>query len=170
MFSVQKKNSSKKKIEDETLSNFVYSKENCRRKTLILGMGGTGVLEPSERCCDMCTPSAVSADDRLNVLQVGKSVRRKRRVAVRVVNEELLKNLKCRLCVERDTFMQESPCLYMVGPDFVCPDVTIDELCAQAEYIETPDDITLFGIRPEMKDRLFKVITDVLSQLVHRKR
>ena len=51
----------------------------------------------------------------------------------------------------------------MVGPTFVCPDVTIDEICKQAEYISSVDDISLFDIRTDF--RFFEIITDVLSQL-----
>ena len=82
----------------------------------------------------------------------GRHANKKRRIAVRVITDNLLESLK-RLCLERSTYIQENPCLCMVGPSFVCPDVTIDELCKQAEYISSVDDISLFGVRADLKDR-----------------
>ena len=156
--------------EDRTLSKFVHDQENCRRKTLVSGMGGrVDNIVRSERCCDLCTPSAIPHKGRLDVTQAGMPPKRKRRIAVRVITDDLLESLKQRLYRERSTYIQENTCLRMVGPSFVCPDVTIDEICKQAEYISSVDDISLFGVRTDLKDRFFNIITDVLSKLVPRK-
>lgn len=159
----RKKNS----IGDAVLSQFAVGSENCRRQTLICGMGGTNCARPMERCCDVCTPRAIMSHDRLNVLEIGKA---KKRVAVRVVNEELSQSLREQLMAERDKYLEENPCFRSIGANFVCPDVTIDELCSQAEYIQTCSDITLFGVRSDLKDRFFNVISSVLTQMVCRKR
>ena len=170
-YSSSKKKSNKKVNEDKTLLKFAHDQENCRRRTLVSGMGGRiDNLVRSERCCDLCTPSAIPCKGRLDVTQAGMPSKRKRRIAVRVITDNLLGSLKQRLCLERSTYIQENPCLRMVGPSFVCPDVTIDEICKQAEYISSVDDISLFGIRTDLKHRFFNIITDVLSQLVPRKR
>ena len=58
-----------------------------------------------------------------------------------------MKGLKEQLKAER---LEENPCFCLIGATFVCPDVTIDELCSQAEYIQTCSDITLFGVRSEV--------------------
>ena len=166
----KKKKSSRSKIQDKTLSNFVNDKI-CRRKTLLSGMGEEyNEFIPPLRCCDVCTPSAISSNDRLNVLELGKQTRRPKRSAIRKVNEQLLKTLKERLYAERKAYIDENPCLSMLGVDFVCPDSTIDELCLQAEYLETASDISLYGIRTDIKDRFFNVISDVLYQYVPCKR
>ena len=154
----------RRKFEDSTLNNFVAASENCRRLTLVRGLGGSDHLVGSERCCDVCTPSAISPSDRLNVLEIGKSVRHKKRVAVRYVSDELVSNLKTELRAARSRYLRENPSFNMVGPEFVCPDVTIDELCSQATYIDTVKDITIFGIKPELKERFFNVISSILSK------
>ena len=125
---------------------------------------------PSLRCCDICTPSAIASNDRLNVLELGKQTRRPKRSAIRVVNEQLLKTLKECLYAERKAYIDENPHLSMLGIDFVCPDSTIDELCSQAEYLETASDISLYGIRSDIKDRFFNVVSDALCQYVPCKR
>ena len=155
---------------DVTLSDYIASSENCRRSTLLVGMCGSCENVPSQRCCDVCTPAAFTSSDRLNILEVGKVVRRKKRVATRVVDSELLERLKTELCFEREKYLQENPCFCMIGAFFVCPDATIDEFCSQAAYVETLSDISLFGIKPELRVRFFKVICSVLSDLVHHKR
>lgn len=93
-------------------------------------MGGNDDGMVSQRCCDVCTPDAITSNDRLNILELGKVVRRKKRVAARIVSDELLDNLKAELCLERTRYLQENPCFNMVGVNFVCPDVTLDELCS----------------------------------------
>ena len=70
----------------------------------MLGMGGNCSGVSSQRCCDVCTPDAITANDRLNVLDLGKVVRRKRRAAARLVNDELLDKLKKELYVERTKY------------------------------------------------------------------
>lgn len=154
---------------DGALSDFVTGAKNCRRNALICGMGGD-IGQPSERCCDKCTPQAIAPNDRLDVLVIGKPSRCKKRVASRLVNEELLTMLKNSLRMERDRYIQENPCFLMTGFSFVCPDVTIDELCSQATYIQTPSDMSLFGIKTELRDRFFNTISSILSEPATSKR
>ena len=124
-------------MEDSTLHDFITGSENCRRLTLVRGLGGSDHLVGSERCCDVCTPSAISSGDRLNVLEIGQPVRHRKRVAVRYISEELVTTLKTELRVARSRYLEENPSFSMVGPEFVCPDITIDELCSQATYIDS---------------------------------
>ena len=157
-------------VGDDVLSDFVTGAKNCRRNALICGMGGNDVGSPSERCCDKCTPHAIAPNDRHNILVIGKQSRGKKRAAVRRVDEELLMTLKNELRMERDRYIQENPCFMMTGFSFVCPDVTIEELCSQATYIQTPLDMSLFGIKTELRDRFFNIISSVLSEPALSKR
>lgn len=75
-------------------------------------MGEAEHLRSSERCCDTCTPHAVTKEDRLNVLERGKAVRRKKQVAVRVTSEDLSEALKQQLMAERDKYLRESIFLF----------------------------------------------------------
>ena len=67
---------------------------------------------PSQRCCDVCTPAAIISSDRLNVLEVGKVVRRKKRVATRVVDSELLERLNTELFQTGEIFTRKPLLLY----------------------------------------------------------
>ena len=76
---------------------------------------------------------------------IGKAICRKKRVAVRVV-DGLSKTPKEQLVAERDRYLGENPCFCSVGVSFVCPDITIDDLCSQAEYIQTSFDILVYSV------------------------
>ena len=117
-------NRQKKKncIGDAALLQFAIGSENCRRQTLIRGMEGTDYARPMERCCDVCTPQAIMSHDRLNVLEIGKALRKKKRVAVRVVNEELSQTLREQLMAERDKYLEENLSFCSIGANFVCSD------------------------------------------------
>ena len=64
------------------------------------------------------------------------------------------------LLAERDTYDNH---FSMIGSSFFCPDsiVAEAEVCAQAKFVDTIDDIRLFGIRPELKKYFFNTILDV---------
>ena len=47
-----------------------------------------------KRCCDVCIPDTITSNERLNVLELDDVVRRKKRVATRIVSDELLDKLK----------------------------------------------------------------------------
>ena len=40
-----------------------------------------------KRCCDVCTPDAITSNDRLNVLELDDVVRRKKTVGARIVSD-----------------------------------------------------------------------------------
>ena len=62
---------------------------------------------------------------------------------------------------ERDAIFDEKPGLQIFGKEFVFPDSTISLLCKQVTYVRSVSNI---GIEhPDIKERLFNVITDVVS-------
>ena len=119
-------------------------------------------------CCDACSP--VSFDGRLNVLELGAVNRRKRRRAIRTVTKDLIVDLKAKLVAVREEVLSEKPAFRMVGIGFLCPDSTIDELYKQAKYIDSVEDVSLFGIRSELKEKFFKAISDTCSYVFRSRR
>ncbi len=61
--------------------------------------------------------------------------------------------LKDELLKERDTYMREHPSYRMLGPSVVCPVCVIDKLCSEARFFQSVDDLSIVGLRPELKDR-----------------
>ena len=62
-----------------------------------------------------------------------------------------------RLLAERDAYDNR---FSMIGSSFLCPDSTVAEVSAQAKYVDTIDDIRMFGIRPELKKHFFNTVLD----------
>ena len=102
-------NSDENKIADTTLQSLFTDKENCMRTTIITALGGT--VEPlSSLCCMVCDPSGDTDGGRLDVLQVGGTPpRKKRRVAMRKVDEATMEHVRIGLKTERAKFIAEIP-------------------------------------------------------------
>ena len=49
--------------------------------------------------------------------------------------------LSLRLVEEREKLRSEHPGYRMIGPDFVCSDAAIGELCQEVEYFNSIDDV-----------------------------
>ena len=71
--------------------------------------------------------------------------------------------LKDKLIEEREKILTEMPGYSFLGVDSICPDVTIDELCKQSRYISSVNDMQLFGIKPEFKNRFFDILKAVVE-------
>ena len=126
---------------------------------MLEAIGGNYVHRQCERCCDLCTPSAISGL-RLDVMKPGP-VSRKRKL----LSEDLDKDLKCslqsRLEADRAAFLLDNPDFLMIGSSFLCPDSTLTKLCNDALQIKTVDDLIEYGVRTELRDRFFSIIIDV---------
>lgn len=144
----------KKKGVDKKLQKFYDPKATprvCRRKALLEGVGGeySGGLD---LCCDVCSSSASPIDLTMDFLESGATVTKPRRKVVRKVTKDMQESLRLRLLAERDSFDNR---FNMIGSSFMCPDSTVVEVCAQAKFVDTIDDIRFFGIRPELKKHFF---------------
>ena len=150
--------STKTDFGDGDLQLFSNTREECRRKILISGIGGS-VQEPATRtgCCDVCS---VPVRGRLDLFSAaGKRSRKKRRRAVRTVDTETLAE---KLKMARERFRREHPAFQMVGIDFVCPTSTIEKLCKEAKYIVSADDLPT-EVRSELKDIFISIIASSSS-------
>ena len=143
--------SPRQKNVDTDVQKFCTEKENCRRKNVVLAMGSHEVIHSSRdmACCDICS----SIPDNLSILpKKSRVVQQKRRSAQRQIDESLEKELKDRLLEERNEFMQKHPHYLMIGSDFVCPTVVIDDICKNARFIKSKDTLcTTYDMLPEIK-------------------
>ena len=150
------------KINDLALKSFCTDKENCLRSLMIRSLGGT--VEQTSLCCMVCNPSAFSDSSRLSVLQIGKAPpRKKRRVAVRKLNQSTIDDLESRLKAERTKYIVEHPSLAILGEQLVCSESVIDSICSNAKFISIPSDMDSFCLRQELKQRFFNALTAVVT-------
>ena len=154
--------SPKQRLKNKEVDGFVKNKENCRRKLLLLAIGGTYVCLERLACCDVCTSGAIST--RLDLTKPGP-VSRKRKSSPGNFDQDVLSSLRARLGEERAVASRDNPDFLMLGFSFFCPDSTLDKLSTEALYIKTVDDLTAYGVRTELRDRLFSVIINMVGSI-----
>lgn len=146
------------KISDPALKMFCMEKENCLRGSMMRALGGSAGQNPL--CCAVCNPTAFLDGGRLDILRIGKVVRKKRRVAVRKIDDALTSVIKVKLKEERLKYMAEHPSLGILGKQLVCPDSLITNVCSGAKFISVPGDMDLFCLRQELKNRFFNAVVN----------
>lgn len=155
---------------DVAVKQFCVEKENCRQACMLRAIGShEHALSASCHCCDICTPLIPSA---LSFESDGKPTeRRKRRVALREVSEYLQKETKEQLLKECEEYIKKHPYYRMIGADFVVPLAVIDNICLNLQYVDSVDNITDgFEVRPDLKDKSFNVIMEVVRNAPAQKR
>ena len=58
--------------------------------------------------------------------------------------------------------MSEHPGYHMIGPDFVCSDAAIGELCQEVKYFISID-VNTYHVRPEFRERIFNILMETVS-------
>ncbi len=98
------------------------------------------------------------------------SIKRKRRTAVKDVDEDRKTVLRNALLRERDVYLEEHPSYRMLDSCFVCPACLIDKLCSEARFFSSAEDLNIVGLWPKWRLGFFNVISDVLYDAPSRKR
>ena len=143
----------KRTLKNKDLELFVA--DNCRRRSLLEGIGGQ-VEDASDHvygCCDVCSAGRVST--RLDVVVSRVSRRKERRAVKRTVSSDL----EDKLMAIREEVLEDHPSFRMLGINFLCPDSTIKKLCLEAKFVTSADDFPV-AVRPELRDRFFSAISD----------
>ncbi len=84
-------------------------------------------------CCDVCDTARCPTSLRFEATTCNTAGRRRRR-AVKVVDDDLRSTLKDALLQERDKCLRKHPSYKMLGSGFVCPVRVIDKLCSEARF------------------------------------
>ena len=127
---------------------------------MLEAIGGSISAQPRQCCCNICTPTALTGST-LDLLQPGVTKRKRKRVA-REFTSEALETLKTRLINERNAVMIENPGFLMI---LYFVQIQIN-WCNEEKSIKDIDDITVYGLRKELKERFFNVIVE-LSTVLH---
>ena len=143
-------------------------RENCRRMVLLQGLGCSEQVPKGATCCDGC--GVEIPYPRLDIFQAASGSKRKRRRKAHCIDKDATDRLKNRLKEGRMSVLAEKPAYQMIGANFICSDALICDICDGAEYISTIEDMNVFCLRPELKERFCDVIMDVVSELPQPKK
>ena len=127
---------------------------------MITSLGGA--VQQQMSCCMVCNPEFCEGG-RLS-LQVGKAPpRKRRRVAVRRVDQEMNEEINACLKAERANYIAHHPTLAIIGEQLVCPDSVIDSICSSVKFISVATDLDRFCIRQELKQIFFNAIIEAVN-------
>ena len=127
---------------------------------MLQALGSAEVVSTSGPCCDVCAPDH-NIPCVLHPVDIPVSQKRTtRRVALRIVSDDLMKILKANLEAERESYWSEHPSLRMLGLSFVCANCIIKKNCADSKFISSIEDLGTISIGP---DRFLGVILSALS-------
>ena len=102
----------KRKFKDKDVELFSKNSENCRRRMLLVSIGGSLEGVNGYGCCDVCSPDK-SFSEQFDLIH-RCVLKRKRRRAVRKVNDDL----KQKLIAVREVY-KERPSFSMIGIRFL---------------------------------------------------
>lgn len=137
---------------------------------MLLSVGATEIHPESLPCCDSCDQAKCPKSLLFESQVTGVRLKRKRRTAVKELNDNCIATLKDSLIKAVEEFLEEHPSFKMLGRSFVCPDSVIEKICAEARFISSIGDFNVVGIRPEIKDTLYHVFNSVVSNAPSPKR
>ena len=126
---------------------------------------GGSIEQRSSLCCMVCDPTAFSDGGRLDVLKVGTTPRKKRRVAIRRVTVSTTEAVKIQLKAARANYIEEHPSLAILGAQLVYPDSVISNISSSVKFISVLSDMDAFCLRQELKEKFFNVLLAVVNNL-----
>ena len=108
----------------------------------------------------------------MDVLSIGKSKPSKRRGArIREIDDGMKIAIKTALIKERSDFMlTECPEMEILGPESICSDAIIDDICNNSQTIASIEDIKYFLLRPALQMRFFTVLMCIVKDAPKPKR
>ena len=139
--------------------------ENCRRRILLSALGSPGEKQPARvLCCDSCTPGELPA--KLNILPLPSvNTGNQQSVRVHTVPKKVCDELHEALVTAREQVVTTNSGLRMLGPQVVCGDRVIHNLCKKAGRIQSVDNLKYFkGLRSDLYDLFFSVISEIVSR------
>ena len=126
--------------------------------TVALQNGVVGFLSAVVKQVGSCSIAIGVPYPKLDVLKPGIRQYHKKPTAVREISEALTKQLQVELEEDRNKILAEKPCYRILGPQCICSDFVIQEICRRAEYVTTVDHLNIHFLRPELISRFYSVV------------
>ena len=120
-------------------------------------------------CCDLCTPGELPA--KLNIIPFSfVDTGNQQSVRVRTVPKGIRDELYEALVTAREQVVSTNSGLHMLGPEVVCSNRVIHNLCTKAGHIKSVDDLKSFkGLRADLYDLFFNVISEIVPSPRYRR-
>ena len=161
--------SGKQKKVDAKVKQFCVSKENCRRREMLKCIGNDEVVGRRELCCDTCNGlNCIGSHLRFESQAVQTVSSERKRPRAKKMNDRLTTQLKSALLVERTKFISQHPGFRILGPQMVCPDCVIDDVCKIAHSVQS--EAQLSRVNRKLRPHFLKAIQDCLSMDFSSKR
>ena len=153
-----------KKFKDENLRSYCQSNENCLRRPLLQSVGDHSGRVSATTCCSVCSGGEIPYKH-LDILAIGKSKPSKRKgPKIREIDDCMKSTIRSALIKEQSDFMlSECPEMGILGPESVCSDAIIDDICNNSRSIASVEDINYFLLRPELQSCFFIVLMCVVK-------
>ena len=130
---------------------------------MVKGLESSGAVTYSSTCCQVCSCGIIPYG-RLDILKPGIRQCRRKPPPVRCISDDMMKELEAKLHQERSQFLNEKPCYHIFGPQCICCDSVIKDLCSKAKYIADIEDLSSVKLlRPELQSRFFDVIMSTVG-------
>lgn len=157
-----------KGITDADMRAYCEGKENCRRQHLLRSLGDIERLnQDRSKCCDHCTPRIVPYPKLALMIKRHTTKRKKNEALEAALCEDDVRVLTERLMETRDSVLENSIGLRMLGSEVVCDSIMIGEICRKAPCIRSVQDMSkISNLRPQFYEPMFHVInamTDSIS-------
>ena len=143
-------------------------KENCRRQHLLRSLRDAECLQQDRsKCCCLCTPKIVPYPKLALMI---KRVSRKHKQAEppkEALSKDETNELTERLIKTRDSVVESSTGLKMLGSQVVCNSVVIGEICQKALCIRSIQDMSKVpNLRPQFHEPMFRVISAMTESIL----
>ena len=155
---------------NKSVAEFIECSENCRRRILLSALGSPEEKQPAHiMCCDSCTSGELPA--KLNIIPFSfVDTGNQQSVRVRTVPKGIRDELYEALVTAREQVVSTNSGLRMLGPEVVCSDRVIHNLCTKAGRIKSVDDLKSFkGLRADSYDLFFNIISEIVPSPRYRR-
>ena len=143
-------------------------KENCRRQHLLRSLGDAERLQQDRsKCCCLCTPKTVPYPKLALMIKRVSCKRKQAEPPKEVLSKDDINELTKRLLETRDSVVESSTGLKMLGSQVVCDSVVIDEICRKAPCICSVQDMSkISNLRPQFHEPMFNVVSSMTESML----
>ena len=142
-------------------------KENCRRQHLLRSLEDAERLQQDRSKCCLCTTKTVPYPKLALMIKRVSCKRKQAEPPKEVLSKDDINELTKRLLETRDSVVESSAGLKMLGSQVVCDSVVIDKICRKAPCIRSVQDMSkISNLRPQFHEPMFNVVSSMTESML----